>query len=88
MWHYDVPAKNISYESLSIPLPWNMKWRNNLLFLGRDRLPCLSDRPNLSYTEAVLHESMRLFNVVPTGIMHATTCDTEVGKDLTIKIQL
>jgi cytochrome P450 len=51
-----------------------------LLFLGRDRLPGVADRPNLAYTEAVLHESMRLSSVAPLGIFHQATCDSEIGK--------
>lgn len=40
----------------------------------------MDDRPNLSYTEAVLHESMRLGTVAPSGVAHATSCDTEISK--------
>ncbi|XP_053400359.1 steroid 17-alpha-hydroxylase/17,20 lyase-like isoform X2 [Mercenaria mercenaria] len=47
--------------------------------VGRDRLPGVGDRPNLGYTEAVLHESMRLSSVVPTGIAHVASRDTEVS---------
>ncbi|XP_060575797.1 cytochrome P450 2U1-like [Ruditapes philippinarum] len=47
--------------------------------VGKDRLPGIDDLPNLSYTEAVLHESMRLSLIVPLGIQHMTLCDTEVG---------
>lgn len=38
----------------------------------------MDDRPNLAYTEAVLHESMRLASVAPSGLTHATSCDTEI----------
>ncbi|XP_060566927.1 steroid 17-alpha-hydroxylase/17,20 lyase-like [Ruditapes philippinarum] len=47
--------------------------------VGRDRLPGVADRPNLAYTEAVLHESMRLSSVAPLGIFHQASCDTEVA---------
>ncbi|WAR13111.1 CP17A-like protein [Mya arenaria] len=47
--------------------------------VGRDRLPGLSDRPDLAYTEAVLHESMRIATVLPTGVWHETLCDTSIG---------
>lgn len=40
----------------------------------------MEDRPHLGYTEAVLHESMRLASVAPGGVTHATTCDTEISK--------
>ncbi|XP_053404194.1 steroid 17-alpha-hydroxylase/17,20 lyase-like isoform X2 [Mercenaria mercenaria] len=47
--------------------------------VGRDKLPGINDRPNLGYTEAVLHESMRLGTVAPLGLPHMTLCDTEVA---------
>ena len=50
------------------------------VFVGMDRLPGIEDRPNLGYTEAVLHESMRLSTVAPFGLFHATMCDTEICK--------
>ncbi|KAH3693893.1 steroid 17-alpha-hydroxylase/17,20 lyase-like isoform X2 [Dreissena polymorpha] len=48
--------------------------------VGPNRLPCLSDRPDLAYTEAVLHESMRLSTVAPTGVFHKTLSDTSIGE--------
>ena len=47
---------------------------------GMEHLPKLCHRSDLSYTEAVLHESMRLSSVVPTGVAHKTTCDTSIGE--------
>ena len=49
-------------------------------YTGKERLPALSDRSELSYTEAVLYESMRLTSVLPIGIMRMTLCDTSIGK--------
>ncbi|XP_060558642.1 steroid 17-alpha-hydroxylase/17,20 lyase-like [Ruditapes philippinarum] len=46
--------------------------------VGKEILPCINDRPRLGYTEAVLHESMRLGTVAPLGAQHKTLCDTEV----------
>ena len=43
-------------------------------------MPRMCHRTDLGYTEAVLHESMRLSTVAPCGIIHRTTCDTSVGK--------
>jgi cytochrome P450 len=54
-----------------------MKW---FLSSGKDRLPGLKDRDNLSYCEATLHEIMRLGTVAPMGVAHSTLCDTQVGK--------
>ncbi|KAJ8312409.1 hypothetical protein KUTeg_009782 [Tegillarca granosa] len=45
---------------------------------GNDRFPGLEDREKLSYTEATLHESMRLNPAVTIGVPHSTTCDTSV----------
>ncbi|WAR13177.1 CP17A-like protein [Mya arenaria] len=47
--------------------------------VGHDRLPGINDRPDLAYTEAVLHESMRISTVVPSGLWHETLCDTSIG---------
>ncbi|XP_071136088.1 steroid 17-alpha-hydroxylase/17,20 lyase-like isoform X2 [Mytilus edulis] len=47
--------------------------------VGKDRLPTVKDRENLSYTEATLHEAMRLGTPAPLGIPHSTLCDTRVG---------
>lgn len=46
---------------------------------GKDRFPGLQDREKLSYTEATLHESMRLNPAVTIGVPHSTMCDTSVG---------
>ncbi|XP_046326949.2 steroid 17-alpha-hydroxylase/17,20 lyase-like isoform X2 [Haliotis rufescens] len=47
--------------------------------LGARHFPSVSDRSSLPYTDAVLHESMRLHTVVPCGLPHKTLCDTKVG---------
>ncbi|XP_041377607.1 cytochrome P450 1A5-like [Gigantopelta aegis] len=39
----------------------------------------LSYRNQLPYTEAVLHEVMRLSSVVPLSLPHSTICDTKIG---------
>ncbi|XP_078617917.1 steroid 17-alpha-hydroxylase/17,20 lyase-like [Branchiostoma floridae x Branchiostoma japonicum] len=44
--------------------------------VGRDRLPELSDREATPYTEATMHEVMRMGSVTPTSLPHATTVDT------------
>jgi cytochrome P450 len=43
--------------------------------VGYGRLPCLSDKPNLPYCEAVMHESLRLGNIVPFSLPHHVTND-------------
>ena len=37
---------------------------------GRNRLPRLSDKPELPYTEAVLHEVQRIGSIIPLGVPH------------------
>lgn len=46
--------------------------------IGRDRLPCLDDQPNLPYVMAFLYEAMRFSSFVPITIPHATTVNTSV----------
>ncbi|KAF5896962.1 cytochrome P450 2K1-like, partial [Clarias magur] len=41
------------------------------------RQPMLEDRKNLPYTNAVIHETQRLANVVPMSIPHTTSCDVK-----------
>ncbi|XP_066275013.1 steroid 17-alpha-hydroxylase/17,20 lyase-like isoform X2 [Branchiostoma lanceolatum] len=44
--------------------------------VGRDRLPELSDREATPYTEATIHEVMRIGSIAPLSLPHATTVDT------------
>ncbi|EGV93515.1 Cytochrome P450 1B1 [Cricetulus griseus] len=46
--------------------------------VGRDRLPCMGDQPNLPYVMAFLYESMRFSSFLPVTIPHATTANTFV----------
>ncbi|KAK6175231.1 hypothetical protein SNE40_013738 [Patella caerulea] len=61
--------------------------------VGDDRYPTTSDREGLTYTDAVLHEVMRIGSVAPVGVPHMTSCDTtiengkyEVPKDTIVLI--
>ncbi|KAK6186251.1 hypothetical protein SNE40_008323 [Patella caerulea] len=48
--------------------------------LDAGQAPTLNDRDRLPYTEAVLHESMRICPVAPLGLPHSTRCDTTIGE--------
>ncbi len=51
--------------------------------VGRDRLPSVSDKPNLPYTMATLMELQRIGNILPLGIPHQASQDTTLmGYDI------
>uniref|UniRef100_G3PNK4 Cytochrome P450, family 2, subfamily N, polypeptide 13 n=1 Tax=Gasterosteus aculeatus aculeatus TaxID=481459 RepID=G3PNK4_GASAC len=47
--------------------------------IGRSRQPSMADRPNLPYTEAVLHEIQRMGNIVPLNGARMATKHTTLG---------
>lgn len=56
--------------------------------IGRSRQPSMADRPNLPYTEAVLHEIQRMGNIVPLNGARMATKDTTLGGYLIPKVNL
>uniref|UniRef100_A0A182MD59 Cytochrome P450 n=1 Tax=Anopheles culicifacies TaxID=139723 RepID=A0A182MD59_9DIPT len=47
--------------------------------VGQSRLPLLDDRAQLPYCEAVLREALRIDTLVPSGIPHVATTNTELA---------
>ncbi|MCL4147319.1 UNVERIFIED_CONTAM: hypothetical protein GTU68_037165, partial [Idotea baltica] len=44
----------------------------------RDRLPSLADKPKLPFTDATLHESLRMAHLAPLGVFHGAREDTTI----------
>ncbi|XP_057633327.1 cytochrome P450 2C26-like isoform X4 [Chionomys nivalis] len=45
--------------------------------VGRQRSPCLQDRKQMPYTDAVIHEVQRFIDIAPNNLPHEVTCDVK-----------
>ncbi|XP_025911594.1 cytochrome P450 2H1-like isoform X2 [Apteryx rowi] len=46
--------------------------------VGRSRKPCVADRTQMPYTDAVVHEIQRFISLIPLGLPHTVTKDTHL----------
>lgn len=47
--------------------------------VGPSRPPCMADRADMPYSNAVIHEVQRMGNILPLGVPRMATCDTTLG---------
>lgn len=55
--------------------------------IGQSRQPTMADKPNMPYTDAVIHEFQRMGNIVPAGFPKMASKDTTLGGYFIPKVQ-
>ncbi|KAJ8357962.1 hypothetical protein AAFF_G00047880, partial [Aldrovandia affinis] len=48
--------------------------------IGQSRPPCMADRANMPFTDAVIHEIQRMGNILPLNLPRMTIKDTKLGE--------
>lgn len=56
--------------------------------IGQNRPPTMADKPNLPYTDAVIHEIQRMGNIVPLNGLRMAAKDTTLGGYFIPKVHL
>uniref|UniRef100_A0A673ZCN3 Cytochrome P450, family 2, subfamily AD, polypeptide 3 n=1 Tax=Salmo trutta TaxID=8032 RepID=A0A673ZCN3_SALTR len=56
--------------------------------IGQSRQPTMADRPNMPFTEAVIHETQRIGNILPLGFPKMASKDTKLGEYFIPKVSV
>lgn len=54
--------------------------------VGRSRRPCVADRTQMPYTDAVVHEIQRFISLLPIGLPHTVAKDTRFREYIIPKV--
>lgn len=56
--------------------------------IGRDRTPCMQDKSDMPYMEALVHEIQRYIDLLPVNVPHAVTRDVRFRNYVIPKLQI
>lgn len=67
-------------DNVQLPLPCAEKVYTEIsAVIGSSRDPSITDRDNMPYTNAVIHEMQRMANIIPLNVVRMSTSDTTIG---------